>query len=76
MFAVLLPQSVVCCFVFCGCIESLLKSEYLDVGSGKYLLAAHQTVIILYSKILVYGVMGCCVCFWCGFDCEILDCLL
>ena len=40
-----------------------IKSEYLDVGSGKYLSAANQAAIILILKILVYGVMGCCVCY-------------
>lgn len=65
MFAVLLPQSVVCCFVFCGCIESLLKSEYLDVGSGKYLLAANQPAIILIFKNLGVWCDGllCLLCF-------------
>ena len=40
-----------------------IKSEYLGVGSGKYFSAANQPAIILILKILVYGVMGCCVCF-------------
>ena len=67
------------CLLRLHCV--FIKIEYLDVGSGKYFLAANQSAIILILKILVYGVMGCCVCynglFWERFwlrDC--VDCLL
>lgn len=46
----------------CAVALRFTKSEYLDVFSGKYLSAANQPAIILILKILVYGVMGCCVC--------------
>ena len=38
------------CFLRLHCV--FIKSEYLDVGSGKYLLAANQPAIILIFKYL------------------------
>lgn len=62
--------------LYCG----FIKGEYLDVGLWKYLSAANQSAIILIFKILVYGVMGCCVCynglFWERFWLRDVGCLL
>ena len=50
-----------------------IKSEYLGVGSGKYFSAANQPSIIIILKILVYGVIVCCVCFDCLFWAFFID---
>lgn len=45
----------------------LIKGEYLDVGSGKYLSAANQTAIILIFKNLGIWYDGLLCLFWAWF---------